>query len=68
MQAWTADYVKFNLSIEKHLALMKSKFLAGDNLTASDFHLYALVYSFALNKNCNHPNVQKALEATHGTS
>ena len=68
VKAWAADNMKLNLSIEKHLALMKSKFLAGDNLTASDFHLYALVYSFALNKNCNHPNVQHALQATHGTS
>ena len=65
VKAWAEDNQKFNLSIEKHLTTMNTKFLAGDNLTASDFHLYAQITSFAHNKNCNHQNVYLALKATH---
>ena len=54
VKAWAADELKLNLEIEKHLTMMNTKFLAGDNLTASDFHFYAQVTSFAFNKNCNH--------------
>ena len=53
--------------MERHLTITDSKFLAGDNLTAADFYLFAQIYSFALNKNMNHANVHKALAETHGT-
>ena len=68
VKAWAADNLKLNLDIEKHLDMMKTKFLAGDNLTAADFHFYAHVTSFAYNKNMNHQNVHVALKATHGTA
>ena len=67
LKAWVADNLKLNMDIEKHLGLMNTKFLAGDNLTASDFHFYAQVTSFAHNKHMNHQNVHLALKVTHRT-
>ena len=60
--------MKMNILMEKHLAIMKTKFLAGDSLTASDFDLYNYITNVALNKNVIHENVKRALSANHGTS
>jgi glutathione S-transferase len=59
--------MKLNLAIERHLTITDTKFLAGDTLTASDFHFFSHVTAFALNKNMNHKNVFEALATTHGT-
>ena len=67
VKAWAEDNMKLNVAIERHLTITDTKFLAGDTLTASDFHFFSHVTAFAFNKNMNHKNVQVALAATHGT-
>ena len=67
VKAWAADMVTFNGHFERHLAKNGWKYLAGDNLTASDFHLYSNYHSIALNKTKKHANVTDALAATLNT-
>ena len=64
VKAWTADQVSFNSQFEKHLTKNGWKYMAGENLTASDFHLYSYYNSIALNKTKKHPNVSDAHAAT----
>ena len=38
---WAEENMKLNLAIERHLTITDTKFLAGDTLTASDFHFFS---------------------------
>ncbi len=71
LKKWVEDTVSFLTTIEKHLAKWQWKFLAGDNLTASDFHLYGYLTGSGIVLNTNHKKhaaVAEALAATFGTS
>ena len=48
------DTVNFLATIEKHLAKWQWKFLAGDNLTAGDFHLFGFLNGTGVVLNTNH--------------
>jgi len=55
---------------EKHLAKWEWKYLAGDNLTASDFHLFGFLTGIGQVLNTGHkthPHAQQALSATLNT-
>ena len=70
LKKWVDDTTNLLATFEKHLAKWQSKYLAGENLTASDFHLYGFLSGsgVVLNKNYKkHPAAAAALHATFGT-
>ena len=70
LKKWVEDTTAFLATIEKHLAKWQWKYLAGENLTASDFHLYGYLAGSGLVLNTHHkkhPAAAAALAATFGT-
>ena len=49
IKQWVTDSITFFDTIEKHLTKRNTKFLAGENLTASDFHLFGILNAGHLN-------------------
>ena len=68
LKSWVTDSIAFNQTIEKHLVKWGWKFLAGENLTASDFHLFGYLNSIHLNPTKKYEHVSDALAATLGTA
>ena len=68
LKQWVTDSIAFNETIEKHLAKWNTKFLAGDNPTACDFHLFGYLNSVHLNPTKKYDHVSDALAATLYTS
>ena len=62
------DSIAFNETIEKHLEKWGWKFLAGENLTASDFHLFGIYSNVHLNPTKKYEHLSDALAATLGTA
>ncbi len=49
IKKWMSYHVELNRQFESHLTRFGWKYMAGDNLTASDFILYAFYTQLALN-------------------
>ena len=71
LKKWVEDTTSFLAHFEKHLAKFHWKYLAGENLTASDFHLYGFLTGSGVVLNTHHkkhPAAAEALAATFGTA
>ena len=70
LKKWVDDTTNFLALVENHLAKWQWKYCAGENLTASDFHLYGYLAGSGLVLNSNHKKhlaAAAALAATFGT-
>lgn len=59
---YSKQHYDLNQMFENHLVKYNWKYMAGDNLTASDFHLYCFYTQLTLNKVVKHPKLSEALQ------